>query len=118
MLRCSWLEKIIEKSSHEARLTELNTSDDEIAETITELDYELWSVLDDCVCSAREQSSTRTRDARPARCHGWERSPWTFPVDMVSQGFQELDDNCVHESSTMLSRCRFDVAKGTEEMMA
>ena len=29
-----------------------------------------------------------------------ERSPWTFPVDMVSKSFQELNNNCVHESST------------------
>ena len=71
------------------------------------------NVLDDFVWSARKQSSTRQRrggahDARLARCHGWERSPWTFLVVMVSKSFQELDNKCVHESSTMPSKRRSD----------
>ena len=30
-------------------------------------------------------------DARPERCHGWERSPWTFPVDMISKEFSNVE---------------------------
>ena len=43
-------------------------------------------------------------------------SPCTFPVDMVSQSLQEVDNNCVHGSSTMLSECRFDGVVETMEL--
>ena len=35
---------------------------------------------------------------------------------MVSQSFQQVDNNCVHGSNTMLSECRFDGVIETMEL--
>ena len=117
MLRISWLERL--PRDHHTKL--VHTSDDEIGEGPSRssrggADYDLYGFL----------QGNRVRhdnvEMLPMMCVQRDVTdgsdhPGPFPADMVSKSFQELN-NFVHESSTMLSKCRFDIADGTEELMA
>ena len=124
VLRFSWLERLARRSSHKARLTELNTNDDEIGQRPSRssrggADYELWNVLDECVvCRKTEfrpdngevvETMRVQRDATNGSDHFghflliWSQrdfKSWTQLLPCGREG--------VHESSTVLSKRRFD----------